>query len=201
MIGAIILAAGASERMGQPKALLTYRGQSFLGGIVQAALAAGVERPVAVLGHDADKVRQDIDLSSVATTLSDELEAGPIGSIRAGLTVLSGHPVEAVIVWPVDRPHILVDTIRSLIDGFRDTGQPVVVPVHEGRRGHPVLFSRAVFEELLAAPDDVGARAVVRADPSRVHEVLVDDAAVLEDFNTPDEYRALLRREDRVLGD
>ena len=77
----------------------------------------------------------------------------------------------------------------------------MVVPVHGERRGHPVIFGRAVFKELLEAPDDLGARAVVRADPARVLEVAVQDPSVLEDFNTPGEYRDLLRMEDSGRGD
>ncbi|HEX9730128.1 MAG TPA: nucleotidyltransferase family protein [Gemmatimonadales bacterium] len=198
MLGAIILAAGASERMGHPKALLIYRGETFLSGILAVLYAAGIERRVVVLGHDADKVLQNQDLSQCIVVQSTDLAAGPIGSIRTGLAVLLNHPVEAVVVWPVDRPHVSLDTIRALVDGFRSSGRPVVVPVLGGKRGHPVLFSRTVFEELADVPDDVGARHVVHADPNRVHEVEVADPAVLEDFNTPAEYEGLVRREDQM---
>lgn len=198
MIAAIVPAAGRSSRMGHPKALLTYRGEPFLTGILAACYAAGIERRVAVLGADHDTVLRSIDLGESAAVVSDDLAAGPIGSVRTGLRILADHPIEAVLVWPVDRPHVATATIEALLDGFRSSGKPIVVPAHGGRRGHPVVFGRAVFDELRAAPDDEGARAVVRADPSRVHEVAVDDPAVLEDFNTPDEYHRLLRREDRL---
>jgi molybdenum cofactor cytidylyltransferase len=91
--------------------------------------------------------------------------------------------------------------VAALVDAFRRTGAPIVVPTFQGRRGHPVLFARSTFAELLDAPDDQGARAVVRKDPGRVTEVPVSDSAVLEDLNTPDDYKALLRREDRVRAD
>jgi molybdenum cofactor cytidylyltransferase len=87
------------------------------------------------------------------------------------------------------------------VDAFREKHQRIVVPTHAGRRGHPVLFARAVFDELLTAPNDEGARAVVRKDPTRVLAVPVDDPAVLEDFNTPEDYKQLLRKEDQVRGD
>ena len=201
MIAAIILAAGASERMGYPKALLTYRGRPFLSGILDACAAAAMEPRVVVLGYYAEKIKQQIDLSDAVVAQSDELDAGPIGSIRAGIRALETHPIDAVLVWPVDRPHVALDTVSALLDGFRRTHREIVVPVWEGRRGHPVLFARAVFAELLAAPNDEGARAVVRRIRARVTEVRVTDSAVLEDLNTPGDYRELLRREDRLRGD
>jgi molybdenum cofactor cytidylyltransferase len=201
MFAAIILAAGASERMGYPKALLPYRGASFLSGILDACYAAGIEKRVVVLGYFADKILREIDLSDVIVTTSENLEAGPIGSIRAGIRALVNHPVDAALVWPVDRPHVSVATVSALLDRFRAAPAPIVVPTYGGRRGHPVLFGKAVFAELLAAPDAVGAKAVVRKDAGRVVPVPVDDAAVLEDFNTPEDYKDLLRKEDRLRGD
>lgn len=200
MIVAMILAAGESARMGHPKALLNYRGATFLEGILSAAYAAGLERRVVVLGHHADKVLQALEFESDATMVvrSEKLEAGPIGSIRAGIRLLSNHPVEAVVVWSVDRPHVSVTTIEALVGGFRESHLPVVVPAYQGRRGHPVLFGREVFQELLDAPDAEGARAVVRADRARVLAVPVDDPAVLEDLDTPEQYEALLRKQDRL---
>jgi molybdenum cofactor cytidylyltransferase len=144
---------------------------------------------------------EEVDLSDVIIAKNEDLEAGPIGSVRAGLAAIAPFPVDAVLVWPVDRPHVAVSTVEALLDAFRATHQPIVVPTHGGRRGHPVLFARRVFAELLGAPNSEGARAVVHRDPTRIAEVAVDDPAVLEDFNTPDDYKKLLRREDEVRGD
>jgi len=201
LLAAIILAAGASTRMGYPKALLPYRGRPFLAGILEACFAVGIEKRVVVLGHYADKIKENMDLSEAVVTMSEDLDAGPIGSIRAGLAALAPLPVDAVLVWPVDRPHVAVATVSALLDGYRETHRPIVVPVHGGQRGHPVLFARPVFAELLGAPNDEGARAVVHRDPTRVAEIAVSDPAVLEDFNTPDDYKELLRKEDRFRGE
>lgn len=201
MFAAIILAAGASERMGYPKALLPYRGRPFLAGILDACYAAGIEKRVVVLGYYADKIKEELDLSEAVVAINDELDVGPIGSIRAGLAALAPFPVDAVVVWPVDRPHVAVATVEALLDECRSSHHPIVVPTRHGRRGHPVLFARAVFAELLGAPNDEGAKAVVHRDPERVAEVPVNDPAVLEDFNTPDDYKKLLRREDELRGD
>jgi CTP:molybdopterin cytidylyltransferase MocA len=196
MIAAIIPAGGASERMGKPKALLPYRGRTFLDTILDACRALGLQQRIDVLGYDADNILSGIDLSEATVLTNPAPESGPIGSIRVGIQAILNHPVEGALVWHVDRPHVAIATIEALLDRFRQEGEPIVVPSYQARRGHPVIFGRAVFEELLAVPDDQGARAVVRSDPSRVAVVPVDDPAVTEDIDTPEAYQELLRRED-----
>lgn len=201
MLAAIVLAAGASQRMGgHPKALLTWHGDTFLGGILRACYAAGIERRVVVLGHQAARILAAVDLTGVTVVASEALEAGPIGSIRAGIAAVERHPVEGVLVWPVDRPHVLMSSIEALVRrATRDGDRPaIVVPRHAGRRGHPVIFGRAVFGELRDPAADQGAHAVVRRDPSRVVPVDVEDPAVVQHVNTPDEYEALVRRGDAL---
>ncbi len=196
MIAAIVLAAGTSERMGKPKAALAFRGTTFLGAILDAARALGLARRVVVVGPDADNLLGINDLSDVDVIRNDDPATGPIGSIRLAIRELLNHPVEGLLVWHVDRPHISLATIQALLDRFRAGDAAIVIPTYEGRRGHPVIFSRAVFDELLRAPDSEGARRVVRADPARVAEVPVGDRAVLEDINSPEAYQELLRRSD-----
>lgn len=186
--------------MGAPKALLDYGGVSFLERIMEAAVAAGLKPSVVVLGHDADKILKSIDLSGAVVVRSESLEAGPIGSIRAGIRAVLNHPVEAALVWHVDQPHVEVATVLALVDAFRAGHRQVVVPVYRGRRGHPVLFDRRLFEELLGAENSEGARVVVRRDPGRVAQVEVEDPAVISDINTREEYRALVRRLDASAG-
>jgi molybdenum cofactor cytidylyltransferase len=197
MIAATILAAGESRRMGFPKALLRYRKQTFLGTIFDSVVALGL-RPLVVVAQGATKLHAERDLHCPSVLVNDRPEAGPIGSVRVSIRSVLNHPVEALLVWPVDFPHVGLDTVRSLIDGFRSADLPIVVPQYEGRRGHPVLFARAVFQELLDAPDSEGARAVVRADPTRVLHVAVPDPAVVDSLNTPRAYLNLLRWGDRA---
>jgi len=179
--------------MGRSKALLVFQRGTFLETTIASSRAAGVDSCVVVLGPDADKIIENIDLSGITVVRNDEPESGPVGSIRLAISALN-RAVEAVLVWHVDRPHVAVATLATLVNRFRKGGAAIVLPVHGDRRGHPVMFGQAVFDELMEAPDEEGARAVVRADPSRVALVPVDDPAVLEDIDTPEAYADLLRR-------
>jgi molybdenum cofactor cytidylyltransferase len=194
VIASIIIAAGESKRMGYPKALLKYRGLSFLDGIIGASSAAALEPIVVVLGHDASKILGETDLRRCIEVRNQQPETGQIGSIKRGLSAIVNHLVEAAMVWPVDQPHISIETVRRLVDAFHKSLAPVVIPTWRGRRGHPALFSRVVFDELLDAPAELGARGVVRSHGPSVVEVPVTDEAVVEDIDTPADYRMLLRR-------
>jgi molybdenum cofactor cytidylyltransferase len=198
VIAAIILAAGASRRMGFPKALLTYRGTTFLETTVRASEAAGLKRLVVVLGPDSAKVLSECALPMSGVEVVENLapETGPIASLQLGIRSVINHPVDGVLAWHVDRPHVAVATIQALVASYRDGSASIVVPSYRERRGHPVLFGRTVFGELLAVRQGHGARSVVRADPSRVLTVPVDDPAVVQDVDTPAEYQDLLRRSD-----
>ncbi|MBI2403934.1 MAG: nucleotidyltransferase family protein [Gemmatimonadetes bacterium] len=194
MIAGIILAAGESRRMGFPKALLLYRGKTFLEGVLEAGVAAGLEPSVVVLGPDAFKILNAVDLGTAIVARNERPETGQMGSIKHGISAIINRPVDAAVVWPVDQPHVLVGTVELLILEFRARHAAIAVPTYHGRRGHPVLFGKAVFQELLDAPQDVGARAVTQAEAARVAEVPVEDPAVLEDIDTPDAYEDLVRR-------
>jgi CTP:molybdopterin cytidylyltransferase MocA len=195
MIAAIILSAGASRRMGVPKAQLLYRGRSFLQSIRDAASATGLSPEIAVVGPDAGKYLSEYDLRGATVIENPDLESGPLESTILALEELLNRPVEAAVVWHVDRPHVAVATVQALIDRFHEGGVAIVVPAYEERRGHPVLFGRETWRDILARPAG-GLRTVVRADPGRVGVVAVPDPAVLEDIDTPEDYEALIREED-----
>jgi CTP:molybdopterin cytidylyltransferase MocA len=179
--------------------MLRFRDRTFLQTIVDSSHALGL-KPIVVLGNDAANIKSCHDLTGVTVVRNTVPESGPIGSIQVAVRTVLNHPIDALLVWPVDLPHVKVDTVRSLVDGFRISKRPIVVPFCSGRRGHPVVFGRAVFEELLRAPDSEGAGAVVRADSTRVLEVPVTDTAVLSSLNRPEDYRELLRSEDLAEG-
>ena len=183
--------------MGRPKALLHLGGVTFVERIARSIRAAAIEHAMIAVSHDDPnimKICKLYDIEPVYNTATPT--AVPLGSIQAAVTVIINRKVELLFVWPVDQPHILPDTPASLASAFLRYDKPIIVPTFEGRRGHPVIFGRAVFQEILDAPASEGARAVVRADRDRVVEVPVPDRAILEDIDTPEAYQDLIRRYD-----
>jgi CTP:molybdopterin cytidylyltransferase MocA len=187
MISGIVLAGGRSRRMGRAKALLDADGRTFLERTLDALRFGGCGEVVVVLNTE-DPIIDDIVARAKARSTPG---AGPgteqIQSLRAGLRSVS-QSAEAVLVLPVDHPMVKPGTVAAMIAAFRESAAPVVRPVHEGRRGHPVLFASEVFEELLSGELPEGARSVVRGLTDRVVDVEVDDRGVVTDIDTPSEY-------------
>jgi len=191
-VAGVILAAGRSQRMGRTKALLPLAGRTFLASIVGLARSAGL-RPLRVVVGGGDEngiVETHPELAELIVT-NHEQDLGQLHSLRLALRTLDPTP-DAVVVFLVDHPLVRLDTVRSLIDEHRASRRPIVIPSHRGRRGHPVLFAREVFPELLDGPLEGGARRVVRRDSARVAVVEVADAGVLADIDTPSDFRELV---------
>jgi molybdenum cofactor cytidylyltransferase len=184
-IEAILLAAGESRRMGYPKPLLRVGAESFI--VRTTALALDVaSRLVIVLGAHADRVRPAIARDSRITIVENpNYLRGQLSSLKAGLAEATAGGADAVLVHLADHPMVAPATFRALVDAYRRTAKLIVVARCHGRRGHPVIFDRAVFAELMAAPEDQGARVVVNAEAARVAYVDVDDPGVVLDLDTP----------------
>ncbi len=187
MIGGIVLAGGHSERMGRSKALLRAGGVTFLDRAVHTLQAGGCDAVVVVLN------RRDPDVAALHESWGVDAawaEAGgdeQIDSLRVGLRALP-RTCEAAVVLPVDHPLVKPGTVRSLIETYRTRRAPVVRAVYQGRHGHPVLFSAATFDELLQRDLPDGARTVVRGHARDRVDVEVEDAGVLVDVDTPEDY-------------
>jgi molybdenum cofactor cytidylyltransferase len=186
MISAIVLAAGKSERMGSPKALLTYRGRTFLENILAAISKSSIENPVVVVGHHRNEIAAQLNLPNLI--FNPNYEQGMITSFQAGIRALLPG-TSGALLFLVDHPVVEVSTIELLI--ARYAPNRIVVPVFEGRRGHPVLFSSEVLQEILDLPSSQGANIVVRKDPGRIVEVRVDTPGVLVDVDTPEDLKKL----------
>lgn len=192
MIAGIVLAAGRSRRMGEPKAFLRLDGRTFLERAVTALREGGCGQVVVVTGPGDDDVT--VRISAAAAELGARTAVNPLAdseqveSLRAGLRALD-DAVRAAIVAPVDVPRISPGDVRRLADAFGSGGAPIVIPVHGGRHGHPVLFARAVWPELLADPLPEGARTVIHAHRAELREVPVD--ALPADVDTPEDFRRL----------
>jgi molybdenum cofactor cytidylyltransferase len=180
----IILAAGESRRMGYPKPLLKIGGQTFIEHIAETTLAV-VPRLVIVLGAHCDRVRAAIPRDArIAIVENPNYARGQLSSLKVGLGALQPDAAGA-LVHLGDHPMVRVETFRALVDRYNQTGKPIVIARHDGHRGHPVIFDRALFPELQSAPEEEGARHVVNADPSRVAYVDLDDPGINLDLDTP----------------
>lgn len=191
MISGILLAGGGSTRMGRPKGLLEYRGVPFLRAVATALLTGGVEELVAVLNPEVPGLPDALPADSrVRWVAAPPAAAGQLASLRVGLHSLS--PVsEAALVALVDQPALLPETVAALIRVFREGRAPLLLPVYQGRRGHPVCFVRALYAELLEAPEQEGARAVVRRHRAILREVAVEDPAIQQDVDSPEDFARL----------
>ena len=199
MINALVLAAGESRRMGQPKPLLRFGATTFLEQIVSVLRHSDVDRITVVLGARAEAIRAAVDLPDVDIVVNEAYARGQLSSLIAGLQ--SAPPqTEAILLCLVDNPFITTSAVNCVIRAFRETGKPIIVPVASNRRGHPALFARAVFPELLNAPADQGARAVVTAHADRVQEVDVRDSSVLVRIDTPEDYRSHFGADPDILS-
>ena len=200
-LAGIVLAAGRSSRMGSPKALLDFLGLPFAVRILQALEALEVKTRVIVLGPDAPRIQPVLADHDCMIVENPEPETGPIASFRAALRALQPLQPSGVLVWPVDLPHVTVTTIERVLEAHRRTKGQVVIPTFGERRGHPVIWGSGLFDELLNSPEATreGARAVLHKHETAIVAVPVDDPAVIDQVNTPEDYERLVREWNRDI--
>jgi molybdenum cofactor cytidylyltransferase len=190
MIPGLVLAAGASTRMGQAKALLPCGpgGASFVASLIAAMREGGVD-DVLVVGRPGDEaVRLEVEIGGARFVENPRPEDGQLSSLIAGLNVADRPGVRGLMSAPVDMPLINGRIVAALLRAFIRSSAPIVRAVHRGRHGHPVIFSRAVFADLRRADAATGARAVVSAHATDVVDVEIDEPAVVTDIDTPEDY-------------
>jgi CTP:molybdopterin cytidylyltransferase MocA len=196
MIVAVLLSAGESSRMGQPKALLPIEGQTFIERIVTALKGSGLERIVVVLGSNADELRRKIEHLPVEIVVNADYQRGQLSSLQTAIRHLASDPhCDGMLVHLVDHPYIEPNLVRAMLQRFADGQKLIIVPRHRGKRGHPVIFSRALFTELLNAPMEQGAKAVVNAHPEETLELDTEDVGITLDIDTPELYRQHVKGE------
>lgn len=193
MVVGIVLAAGASSRMGRPKALLPIGGDTFVTRVCRTLLDGGVDDLVVVAGAEHEAVAAAVAEAGLPARIVENTrrDEGQLSSVLAGLAVADRPGVDAVLVHLVDAPLVLAGTARAVLEAFLRTRAPIVRPAVNGRHGHPVLFARRVFDDLRRADPGVGAKAVVRAHAAEICDVPVDDEGACRDIDTPEEYARL----------
>jgi CTP:molybdopterin cytidylyltransferase MocA len=183
----LILAAGESSRMGSPKALLEFRGETFLDRLIRR-LSEQCSPVVVVVGHTPEVIRAGARSAADAVfVLNPQYQLGQFSSLQCGLRAVSGE-ANGVIFTPVDHPNVEARTVAALIE----CGASIAIPQYLGRHGHPVLFARAFIPEFLALPPDSDARTVFRSHTSEIRYVDVADPGILDDIDDPEAYHRLL---------
>lgn len=204
-VAGILLAAGASERFGQPKQLLDWRGQPFVHAVAQTALAAGLDPVIVVTGAEAEKVEAAVGDLPVTIVRNAGWQEGQASSIRAGINALTPTPLplgeggrgeRSAIFLLADQPHIPVNIIQALVEHHSRELYPILAPlVMMERRANPVLFDRVTFPDLLELTGDVGGRALFSKYP--VEYLPWHDDRLLLDVDKPEDYQRLM--EDETL--
>lgn len=195
MTGMVILAAGASSRMGEPKQELLYKGETLLQHAVKAALATSCQPVVIVLGASTEVKILESTIKTVITIINPKWQEGLSSSIRWGLSALLGAAphVESVLFMVFDQPFVESSLLESLIQTKEASGKGIVACQYKDTFGTPVLFSKAYFEELLFLRGKEGAKKLLFRHSEDVASVSFPLGAI--DIDTPEDYASLKRSE------
>ena len=188
-VAGVILAAGASRRMGRNKMLLELEGESLVRRAAQRALAAGLSPVVVVIGHEADRLRAELNGLPLELAVNPDYTGPTSGSLHRGLNLL-GADVEAVVVMLGDMVRVSVETLAMLVAAARGTDAPLVVSRYGDVTAPPLLFRRALFGELLAWTGEGCGKAVVQAHRREAMYVERPEA-LLTDVDTPEDFAAV----------
>ena len=185
-VAAIVLAAGLSRRMGQPKLLLDLGGAPVIRRTVEQLRDAGLAPVIVVTGPERGGIETALADLSVTWALNPAPEGGQSGSVVSGIAAVPAECGAAVVALG-DQPTVSAAVVRALVAAWQETAKPIAAPVYRDGRGNPVLFARAIFPELLLRTGDEGARGVVQQDTGRVALVPVD-TPMPPDVDTPEDY-------------
>ena len=175
------------EPYGLPKALVGYQGKAFLDHLLEVTSHPKIGVRRVVLGAHAEPIAKAINLSADEIVINADWQKGQLSSIQAALLSLPPD-TDGMLLCLIDHPLISASLVSDLIATFYSSKAIIVLPVFEGRRGHPVLFSAKLYPELLNAPPDVGARAVVWANAANIHELRTTEQGCILNLNDPETF-------------
>jgi molybdenum cofactor cytidylyltransferase len=192
MIWAVVLAAGESRRMGQPKLLLPYGDGTIIEKVVRNVASSRADRAMIVLGGNRREIEEKMRAVAIKRVVNRRYKEGMFSSIRRGLSALPASAGAAVFVL-ADQPDVPPSVIDLLIEAYRREKKGIVLPVFRKKRGHPLLIDLKYRREIEALSPDVGLRGLLRKYPDDILEVRVSSPAVLKDIDDPDDYGRSLR--------
>lgn len=176
--------------MGSPKALLVYNDRTFVDHLLEVTRHPKIALQRIVLGAGAEHIRERLGLDPANVVVNSDWEKGQLSSIQSAIRSLEGTPVDGILLCLVDHPLITSVLVNEIVEAFYLSGRCVVLPVFQGRRGHPVIFAKTLFAELLAAPIEKGARAVVWNHPDEVEEVPTEEQGAVLNLNDPEAFQS-----------
>ena len=189
MITAIILAAGTSKRMGQPKMLLPWGETSVLGKVISTFQEGGIEDIIVITGGAHEVVQQIVNQHGARSAFNRDFASGEmLSSLQLGLQVQSNQ-AQATLVGLGDQPQVQAETVRLLYQTFELQKSKLIVPSFQMRRGHPWLVERSLWDELLEMNSDESARDFLQRHANDIHYVPVETSSILADLDTIDDYR------------
>lgn len=187
----VVPAAGASRRMGTPKALLTLDGRTFLERVVHALAEGGCHPVSVVVAKGDDATAAEAERAGAVVLSNPEPGEGPITSLRLALAELEPD-IDGIAWLPLDHPLVAPEVVRTILEEAATGGSLLTLPVHGEKRGHPAVFRRALFAELRDPALEGGARTVVHRHLHEARLVPIDDPGVIEDIDTPEAYDRIL---------
>jgi molybdenum cofactor cytidylyltransferase len=189
VISAIILAAGQSKRMGQPKMLLPWGKSTVIEHVIHTFLNAGLEDVILITGGAREQIEVVIRRYPVRMIHNQDFETGEMSSsIRCGLQALPER-AQAALIGLGDQPQIQENSVRSICEEYRKSQSSLIVPSFQMRRGHPWLIARPLWKEILELKQPESPRDFLIRHAGEIHYVLVDTPSVLADLDTPEDYR------------
>ncbi|MBD2743906.1 nucleotidyltransferase family protein [Coleofasciculus sp. FACHB-1120] len=199
VVGLIILAAGASTRMGTPKQLLLYQGRSFLRHTAEIAIASLCQPIVVVLGANAEQIKPEVSELPIQIVENPQWAEGMSSSIRVGIEALDNlnQSLDAVAIALCDQPFISSQLLNQIVEAYQVTRRPIIASEYAGSLGVPALFSRALFPELMSLKTTEGAKQIIKKHSPEVFRIPFPGGAI--DIDTPKDYQEFQALADESL--
>lgn len=191
----MILAAGESRRMGQPKLLLPFGEKTIIEAVVEKVVSSKVDNTLVVLGSEREEVEEKIKNFPVKVAFNPDYHKGMLSSVLCGFKTLP-EETQAVVVVLGDQPSVSKEVIDKIVDAYQKTGKGIVLPVYEKERGHPVLIDMKYKDEIESLSPDIGLRGTVYSHPEDILEVEVDTPEILQDIDDEADYRRELKNKE-----